>query len=475
MAQSINDYLKSYGVDPNERYSNKKSNTSGSRRKSSSSDLYGGYNSLNELKEANRARYNAATANSTSISDYLKSNGAGNVGRYDNGTAGGTNVSSTSDVNPYDAYAERLQKEYDEQRDLIEKQNRLAVEQGVNRLNAQKNNINQSADDNARQAYIMHMQQKKALPQQLASQGVTGGATETANLGLASDYQNNVNTINQNRANSIQDIDNAIVDLQNTGDLNTVEQVLANNQAALAAYKEAFAQKQAYNQWATDFNANRSDTAWEQAYKDKAYKDSMAQQELENQWYEKKYDNEQEKEEKDRKLTQAKLMAEMGDFSGLKALGYDTTQLEKQWKADLAQKYANTSKSGNGDTLKTYRDIFNTAFAMMKDDGYTADDVSRFVWGQGLSEEDEKRMLSALGLLPEALTTNASTPVNDTSSNNISISPLSTEESVTTLEKSSQSKATDGKSYWQSVSDRAKERGKASYAIVLEDLWKKIK
>lgn len=366
MAQSINDYLKSWGVDPNERYSNKKSTTSSSRRKSSSSDLYGGYNSLNELKEANRARYNAATANSTSISDYLKSNGAGNVGRYDNGTAGGTNVSSASDVNPYDAYAERLQKEYDEQRDLIEKQNRLAVEQGVNRLNAQKNNINQSADDNARQAYIMHMQQKKALPQQLASQGVTGGATETASLGLASDYQNNVNTINQNRANSIQDIDNAIVDLQNTGDLNTVEQVLANNQAALNAYKEAFAQKQAYNQWATNFNANRSDTAWEQAYKDKAYKDSMAQQELENQWYERNYNDSQKKEETNRVIT----MLENGMVDASRAsalLGIPVEQInsfvnyikrnreleQNKMQADISNTYANTSKKtspGNDNT-----------------------------------------------------------------------------------------------------------------------------
>lgn len=229
-----------------------------------------------------------------SIDDYLAKYGVSKSNK---------NNTYESGANPYDAYAERMKKEYEERQELIERQNRLAVEQGVNRLNAQKSNINQSADDNARQAYIMHMQQKKALPQQLASQGVSGGATETANLGLASDYQNNVNSINLNRTNALQEIDNAITDLQNTGDLKTVEQVLANNEAALNAYREAFNQQQDYNKWATEFNANRKDTSWEQAYKEQAYKDSMTQQELENQWYERNYSDSKKQEETNRILT----------------------------------------------------------------------------------------------------------------------------------------------------------------------------
>ena len=189
------------------------------------------------------------------------------------------------EVNPYEEEYRQLQEAYKRQEELLREQNRLAVEQGVNRLNSQKENVNQSADENARQAYIMHMQAQKALPQQLASQGITGGATETANLGLQSTYQNNVNAINQNKMNALQDIDNAIVDLQNTGDLSTVEQVLANNQAALNAYMSNLDKQVGYNQWAQQFNANREDTVAEQAYRDKVYADQMAQQQLENQWY----------------------------------------------------------------------------------------------------------------------------------------------------------------------------------------------
>lgn len=233
-----------------------------------------------------------------SINDYLAKYGVSNSTNTNKNT-----YQSEDETNPYDAYAERLQKEYAKQQELIEEKNRLAVEQGVNRLNAQKTNINQSADDNARQAYVMYMQNKKALPQQLASQGVTGGATETANLGLSSNYENNVNSINQNRTNSLQEIDNAITDLQNSGDLSTVEQVIANNEAALNAYKEAFAQKQSYNQWATEFNANRSDVADSINYRDKVYADQMAQQELENQWYKDTYSDSKKQEETNRVIT----------------------------------------------------------------------------------------------------------------------------------------------------------------------------
>ncbi len=478
MAQSINDYLKSYGVDPNERYSNEKTTTSSSKKKSSSSKSSPSKSSSSKSLSSNSNRYTTTVTrkDGTTASGYIE-NGKS---YYSDGTRisagdsvtdaqgkvwtmggnsdpdaglsmndylakyGVSNSASNSNKkvyydedddyereeseNPYDAYKEYMQKQYEEQQRAIEEQNRLAVEQGVNRLNAQRTNINQSADDNARQAYIMHMQQRKALPQQLASQGVSGGATETANLGLASDYQNNVNTINQNRANSIQDIDNAIVDLQNTGDLNTVEQVLSNNQAALDAYREAFNQQQDYNKWATEFNANRKDTSWEQAYKEQAYKDSMTQQELENQWYERNYSDSKKQEETNRILTMLQ--------NGLVDVNYASTllgvpanqinnfvdyinksrQLEQQKaQADISNTYANANKkssTGEGKTTSpsTINSILNTANKMLNEredvfgDGsiyrnvYGEEDVLAYILAQNISAEEKKNMVNGLGL-----------------------------------------------------------------------------
>ena len=225
-----------------------------------------------------------------SVDEYLSKYGAAQ------GNYGTTN-------NPYVQNEDYYKKAYEDLEAQIREQNRLAVEQGTNRLQAQKSNVNQEADENARQAYVQYMQSQKALPQQLASQGVSGGATETANLGLQTTYQNNVNTINQNKANRLQEIDNAIVDLQNTGDLAMVEQVLANNQAALDAYSANFDKGVGYNQWATEFNANRQDVAADQAYRDKVYADNMAQQQLENQWYERNYSDSKKQEETNRVIS----------------------------------------------------------------------------------------------------------------------------------------------------------------------------
>ena len=318
MAQSINDYLKSYGVDPNERYSNKKTTTTTTTKTSGSS---GGSSKKNNTSSSSKYYTTVTESNGTKSDGYIQDG----VSYYSNGTpinAGASVVDSTGKTwvkggdpdaglsidaykakygvsgassnsykpnygdmgdeiayNPYEEAYRESQRRLEEMEAQIREQNRLAVEQGTNRLNAQKSNINQAADENARQAYIQYMQSQKALPQQLASQGVSGGATETANLGLQTAYQNNVNAINQNKANRLQEIDNAIVDLQNTGDLSTVEQVLANNQAALDAYMNTFDKGVGYNQWANTFNASRVDANRDyDAQQIQAYMDAINEQ-----------------------------------------------------------------------------------------------------------------------------------------------------------------------------------------------------
>lgn len=196
-------------------------------------------------------------------------------------------------VNPYDDYIKQLEKRYSSLNSQIEDANQAAVKQGMNRLQSQIPGLNQGYDNAARQAYILSMQSKKALPQQLATQGATGGATETAMLGLDTSYQNNLSNINTQRQNSIQDINNAIVDLQNSGDLASAEQVLGNNQQALSAYQNMLNNSASYNQWLANYQADRADTQWNQNYQvgrdtvndnryNNEYADSTKQQEYNN-------------------------------------------------------------------------------------------------------------------------------------------------------------------------------------------------
>ena len=171
---------------------------------------------------------------------------------------------------------------YGKLNEQAEEMNRLAVEQGVNRLEAQKQGVEQAAEDSAREAYIMQMQNERVLPQQLAYKGANGGQTETAKIGIQTNYENNVNNINRTKINAIQEIDNAIADLKTTGDLKTVEQVLANNKAALDTYMTLLDKGVGYNQWAMQYTADRIDKADANRYRDQAYRDSMELQQIQN-------------------------------------------------------------------------------------------------------------------------------------------------------------------------------------------------
>ena len=302
--------------------------------------------------------------------------------------------------NPYEEAYRESQRRYEELEAQIREQNRLAVEQGTNRLNAQKSNINQAADENARQAYVQYMQSQKALPQQLASQGVSGGATETANLGLQTAYQNNVNTINQNKANRLQEIDNAIVELQNTGDLAMVEQVLANNQAALDSYMNTFDKGVGYNQWANQFNANRADVNREyEAQQLQAYWDAINEQE--------KLLSSEAKEEKDR-VWNAYLKGNMDLNYAASLLGYDPqymydtkAALEQKTKLDNAntQSLINDRNSGGGKTNNSsnYNSVYKEAAKMWNDQNVSAVNLDSWLAMQNITEAEHDSILESLG------------------------------------------------------------------------------
>lgn len=345
----------------------------------------------NQLKQLNSTTSSSSSSSSTpSYNQTWESNGRTYVGGVDVGAAGtqsdtskttsmintaiaannsGSNKGSSSSYNPYEeAYKEALNK-YNDLNDQIAEQNRLAVEQGTQRLEAQKESVNQAAEDNARQAYIMQMQAKKALPQQLAGQGATGGTTETANLGIQTAYQNSLNDINKNKVNAIQEIDNAIADLKTTGNLAAVEQVLANNQQALNAYMNMLDKNVSYNQWAAQYNANQESNAYADA------------------------------------LNKAKLMADMGDFSGLKSLGYNTDALERQWKTNIAntqslinQRYEDDVKGKADEQEKNYNNVYKEAKKMWETDNMTADKVDEWLAAQNITDSEYEAILEDLGI-----------------------------------------------------------------------------
>lgn len=248
----------------NKSSSNKNYNSSNSSS-SSSSYIPVGRNTDSYIKSSNASDYAAiqsakqAYAEAQARGDTAgmnSANAAANAIRAKYGYSGGNDGSQyiafkkeeVVEENPYEDAMADIQSKYDQIAQQQKEANALAVKQGTERLESQKDSIKKSYDDSARQAYIASMQSKKNLPQQLAANGITGGATETANLKLQTNYENNLNDININRVKSINDIDTAINDLKNDGDLSSAEQALATSQAALTAYQNLLGSKINYDE-----------------------------------------------------------------------------------------------------------------------------------------------------------------------------------------------------------------------------------
>jgi hypothetical protein len=157
-----------------------------------------------------------------------------------------------------------------EQDRLIQKQNEEArklyesyVQQGTDRLNTQRSDVDKTYNDASRSAYINYMQNQRALPQQLATAGITGGAAESSMIQSQSNYQSSLNSVNEQRAKAMNDINTAITDLKNSGNLQLAQTLMQN--------AEKIADNYAQNAYA---EIARNDTLAQQA-KQNAYNDAV--------------------------------------------------------------------------------------------------------------------------------------------------------------------------------------------------------
>lgn len=144
--------------------------------------------------------------------------GSGSYGSY-------SSVPDASDSykNALDDYYKEMMAEMRRQQREAEREMRRKINQGVDKLEAQKPLVENQFQDSAQQAYIQYMQSQKKLPQMLAAQGLSGGASESSMVGLESDYGNNVNTLRDSYNQALRDIDSDIADLRASGDLAIAE------------------------------------------------------------------------------------------------------------------------------------------------------------------------------------------------------------------------------------------------------------
>lgn len=109
--------------------------------------------------------------------------------------------------NDTQALLSQYEKIAEQQKQALNNKQQLAT----NQINSQKDNVMQTYNDNARQAYINSMLGKKNVEQQLSQAGLnTSGLLGSAYTNVENAYGNNLATLQNNRDNSINDINKQI-------------------------------------------------------------------------------------------------------------------------------------------------------------------------------------------------------------------------------------------------------------------------
>jgi len=107
-----------------------------------------------------------------------------------------------------------------------------AVQQAVNTLESQKADTTNSYSDLFRQLYINKMKNQKNIGQQMAAQGINGGAAESTLLGMNTQYEDALRQGEQGRIDALRNLDLAISDARLTGNIESA------NAAASAAREQ---------------------------------------------------------------------------------------------------------------------------------------------------------------------------------------------------------------------------------------------
>lgn len=215
-----------------------------------------------------------------------------------------------------------VRAQYQDAGNLAAQAYRLAAQQGAARLAAQRPQIQQDYDSLARQAYINYMKEKRDLPETMNRLGLQGqGMAETTAAAQSTAYQQNLMAGERARQNALLGLDSQIQDVYLTGELKGV-QAQADALLAMAnGYPDYLLARQTL-----DTDSRLKQLQLENQGENQAFQNLLAQQKLQQTQSQNLFS---------RQLAAAKLLADYGDFSGYRALGFNEDQIQQMGRAWL--------------------------------------------------------------------------------------------------------------------------------------------
>lgn len=196
-------------------------------------------------------------------------------------------------------------------------------------LDMQKTQNNNYYDDIAAQAYVAKRQAESALPQRLAAYGISGGGSESAQLGLDTSYQNNINANELARQSMLQQLD--------------YQNILAQSQAnSDKANIYAQAQKDA-------FNAYLQQQQWQQQQEQAQWERDAWLKEFNqnNERWDKEFNYGVGRDEAQDRFNMIDYFIAMHNWDALDKMGIDTSYMRKQDAYEAAQQALKASKSSS--------------------------------------------------------------------------------------------------------------------------------
>ena len=196
-------------------------------------------------------------------------------------------------------------------------------------LELQKGENNSYYDDIAAQAYVAKRQAEAAMPQRLAAYGISGGGSESAQLGLDTSYQNNINANELARQSMLQQLD--------------YQNILAQSQAnSDKANIYAQAQKDAYN-------AYLQQKQWEQQQEQARWERDAWLKEFNqnNERWDKEFNYGVGRDEAQDRFNMIDYFIAMHNWDALDKMGIDTSYMRKQDAYEAAQQALKASKSSS--------------------------------------------------------------------------------------------------------------------------------
>lgn len=196
-------------------------------------------------------------------------------------------------------------------------------------LELQKGENNSYYDDIAAQAYVAKRQAEAAMPQRLAAYGISGGGSESAQLGLDTSYQNNINANELARQSMLQQLD--------------YQNILAQSQAnSDKANIYAQAQKDA-------FNAYLQQQQWEQQQDQARWERDAWLKEFNqnNERWDKEFNYGVGRDEAQDRFNMIDYFIAMHNWDALDKMGIDTSYMRKQDAYEAAQQALKASKSSS--------------------------------------------------------------------------------------------------------------------------------